>query len=455
MSKVIGSPEEPDEELRQLVDGLIDGALSVEEQARLEERLRDDPDAAEFCAQRMKFDAELAECMNPTRFELVQSRRFVVEGRGEDRRVMVKQTQEAHIGRKGEVQVLPERTASSKGKGRSHAHYIPLILVGLVLIAVGWLASEQLQKEDVSESQGPAVPASVTSLWHRPPKNDEDLKYWLQNMVWGHDFETAEISMATGLKESEVLDALERFDIGAHNKPPRASERLMTLPYPGGRHPRLGNIAETINPQRETKVSVFAPWEEGGYVVLDLPEALNISNTFFYLAHTHKTTIWERQNIVLPPQEWVRKSDGQLESERRLPNGIVFSTRVRPTSEAVLLDFTLFNGSGGPLRDIKVQKCVLLGRAAGFEPQEKEDIRIIGDYIAAGSKSGKRWLIYSWGDRAGKWSSRTRPCIHSDPQIPLCRKGETVRLRGWLSFYEGDNVEEEVARIDATGWQEE
>ena len=33
------------------------------------------------------------------------------------------------------------------------------------------------------------------------------------------------------------------------------------LPYPGGRHPRLGFLDGAIRPQRETKVSVFAPWE--------------------------------------------------------------------------------------------------------------------------------------------------------------------------------------------------
>jgi hypothetical protein len=49
---------------------------------------------------------------------------------------------------------------------------------------------------------------------------------------------------------------------------------LFVLPYPGGRHPRIGFLDGAVNPQRETKISVSTPWDEQSYVVVDLPEAI-------------------------------------------------------------------------------------------------------------------------------------------------------------------------------------
>jgi dienelactone hydrolase len=46
------------------------------------------------------------------------------------------------------------------------------------------------------------------------------------------------------------------------------------------------------------------------------------------------------------------------------------------------------------------------------------------------------------------------PCLHSDPKFPDCGPGETKRLRGWLSFYEGRDIEGEFRRIDRTGWRQ-
>jgi len=37
--------------------------------------------------------------------------------------------------------------------------------------------------------------------------------------------------------------------------------------------------------------------------------------------------------------------------------------------------------------------------------------------------------------------------MHSDPQFPDCKPGETKRMKGWLSFYEGDDIEAELKRI--------
>jgi hypothetical protein len=43
--------------------------------------------------------------------------------------------------------------------------------------------------------------------------------------------------------------------------------------------------------------------------------------------------------------------------------------------------------------------------------------------------------------------------MHSDPQFPDCAPGETQRIYGWFSFYEGDDIQAELRRIDETGWR--
>mgnify|MGYP001085355790 CR=1 FL=1 len=73
----------------------------------------------------------------------------------------------------------------------------------------------------------------------RRPKNDEDLAYWLQNMIWYHRFTAPEAHAATGLSEREIAAAQQKFGIRPDNRPARAKEApLLVLPYPGGRHPR-------------------------------------------------------------------------------------------------------------------------------------------------------------------------------------------------------------------------
>src|SRR5262245_58453928 len=109
----------------------------------------------------------------------------------------------------------------------------------------------------------------------RRPANDEELRYWLENMVWHHRFTNAEIRVAMGLNADEIDAALKKFGITAENKPRRKkADPLLVLPYPGGRHPRIGFLDGAVRPQRETKVSVFTPWDDSSYVVADVPVAL-------------------------------------------------------------------------------------------------------------------------------------------------------------------------------------
>jgi hypothetical protein len=288
----------------------------------------------------------------------------------------------------------------------------------------------------------------------RKPKDEADLRYWLENMVWHHNFTTAEIIAATGLSANDIDAALKKFKISAATKPRRAADApLLVLPYPGGRHPRIGFLDGAIRPQRETKVSVFTPWDDGSYVVVDVPEAIFTNLGLTYLAHTHVPTIWEKQKVELEKLEWNRRADGSLDIERKLPNGIVFATKIMPRKDGVLMELRLTNGTKEKLTDMRVQNCVLLKGAKGFDALTNDNKVFAAPYAACKSADGKRWVITAWEPHQRSWGNVKCPCLHSDPKIPDCPAGETQRLRGWLSFYEGDDVQTEFRRLNLSGWK--
>ncbi|MGY8690065.1 MAG: hypothetical protein ACKVHP_20310, partial [Verrucomicrobiales bacterium] len=110
------------------------------------------------------------------------------------------------------------------------------------------------------------------------PTDASELRYWLGNMITHHQFRMQEIGDATGLPPEEIARAIREWEIPSQ---PQTQQTLRVLPYPGARHPRIGFLDGAVNPQRETKISVFTPWDPRSYVVVDVPEALwsNLSRT--------------------------------------------------------------------------------------------------------------------------------------------------------------------------------
>jgi hypothetical protein len=288
---------------------------------------------------------------------------------------------------------------------------------------------------------------------YRRPRAEADLQYWLENMVWYHQFTNKEIGAATGLTEKEIQAAKDRFKIRADTRPERKKDApLLVLPYPGGRHPRIGFLEGAIDPQRETKFSVFTPWDPNSYVVVDLPEAIWSNLGLTYLAHTHIDTLWTKQGIELAKLEWNRHPGGRLYIERELPNGIAFGAKVEPTREAVRMEMWLKNGTKQKLSDLRIQICVMPKMAAGFAEQTNENKLFRNPYAACRSSDGKRWIITAWENCHRPWGNENCPCFHSDPKFPDLEPGQAHRLHGWLSFYEGTDIEAEFKRIEQTGW---
>lgn len=283
---------------------------------------------------------------------------------------------------------------------------------------------------------------------YRRPKNDTELRGWLENMVWHHRFSTEEIKAATGLSEAEIDSGIRKFEITPERKPRRrAGDALLVLPYPGGRHPRIGFLDGAVDPQRETKLSIFTPWDESSYVVADVPEAIWSNLGLTYLAHTHIATVWTKQEITLPQLEWTRTAKGEYLMERTLPNGIRFGTLARATPEVVLMKMWLSNGTSQALSDLRVQNCVMLKGARGFAAQTNENKVLKGPFAACRSEAGNRWVITAWQPLHRTWANAPCPCLHSDPKFPDAQPGETKTLYGLVCFYEGAEIEKELGRL--------
>jgi len=107
------------------------------------------------------------------------------------------------------------------------------------------------------------------------------------------------------------------------------------------------------------------------------------------------------------------------------------------------------------LTDLRVQICVMTRMAAGFAGQTNENKVLTNPYVACRSTDGKRWIITAWENCHRPWGNEQCPCFHSDPKFPDLEPGRRHRLRGWLSFYEGDDIQAEFTRIEATGWRQD
>lgn len=282
----------------------------------------------------------------------------------------------------------------------------------------------------------------------RLPANDEELRYWLENMVWHHGYSVDEMESVTGLPATKIQAAQARWNVFPETKPEVSHrDRLLVLPFPGGRHPRIGFLEGAIDPQRETKVSVFLPWDSSQYVVADVPEAIWSNLGLTYLAHTHIPTIWDQQGIPLKQQEWERHPDGRLKFERPLPNGIRFGTLIEPRSDHVRMGMWLHNGTTETLSDLRVQNCVMLKNAEEFNQLTPDNKIARSPFVAVKNSAGTRWIITAWFPPHRAWNNPRCPCLHSDPKFPDCPPGETKVIAGWLSFYEGTEIQAELDRI--------
>ena len=292
----------------------------------------------------------------------------------------------------------------------------------------------------------------------RPAKAPEELTYWLTNML-AHQCSTEEIGSVLTLSTLQTKTLVDRIQQSAVSDllKPVESQALVVLPYPGGRHPRIGFLDGAIQPQRETKVSVFAPWKEGGYLVVDVPEAVwhlrNGKRELLYLAHTHVPTIWDQQGLRLERLEWKRDEPGKLSVIRKLPNLVTLSTKVKSVKAGVRMEFSITNRTSEKLTGLDIQMCGMLKGLTGFAEQTNDNKIFVAPFAACKNHDGSRWVILGFDHCVRAWGNPPCPCLHADPKVPDCEPGETQTVRGWVSFFEGIEINDELKRLEKVAFE--
>ena len=289
--------------------------------------------------------------------------------------------------------------------------------------------------------RNPRVPDSDLDQPIELVQTRADLSRWMGIMA-RHRYTSDEAVAVASLTEPEVSQ-YEQMSSTEGGRDPHAVE---IRPYPGGRHPRIGFLEGAIDPLRGTKASVFLPWDPDSYVVIDLPELITSDMGHLFLAHTHVPTIWNDRNVWLDNVDLQERSDGGLDLQWTLPNGVAFGSSLRPGRDAVELGLWLRNGLDRPLAGLRTQLCVMLKGAAGFAAQTVANKVFDPPVAAVRSDDGERWILTAW-ERSGRcWGNDRCPCLHSDPVFPDCSAGATVRLRGRLWFHEGPSVADAIER---------
>ena len=272
-----------------------------------------------------------------------------------------------------------------------------------------------------------------------------DARFWLECMRVHHGYTWEEAATVMGWSPRETEAAATRLGIGAHGSASSvtgADGRVRVLPYPGGRHPRIGFLDGAIDPQRGTKVSLFPPWKDGGYVVLDLPEAIFSNLGLAYLAHTHVATIWTEKGVAIENVDWKREPAGGLSSSWLLPNGIGFGARVEPRSDGANFVLWLTNGTPARLERLRTQVCLMLKGAPGFTAQNQTGKAFGNPWVVAKASNAERYILLAFQRCGRTWGGERCPCIHSDPILPDAEPGARVAVRGALRFHEGPGLDD-------------
>ena len=270
-----------------------------------------------------------------------------------------------------------------------------------------------------------------------------NLAFWAPNMLHDHGYTIEEVAKVCDYAPDQMQRAIDALETAPTSDD---DSSIKLRPYPGGRHPRIGFLEGAVDPLRGTKISVFPPWENSGYVVVDLPEAIFSNLGLTYLAHTHIPTIWDEQHVFIDNVDWKPREGGGWENAWRLPNNIRFGGSAVADDSGVDFSMWLENGTEETLTGLRTQVCLMLKGAEGFNGQREEGRRFEDGVAAIQSDDGQRWILVAF-DRFGRvWGNPPVPCIHSDPVFPDAAPSQRVEVTGRMWFYEGDNIEAEIAR---------
>ncbi len=299
----------------------------------------------------------------------------------------------------------------------------------------------------------PLLMERYTLAGHDPILPDEVIasrersEYWLRNMAIDHNYTPDEIAKVMHWDVEKVGAELEKLERTTENE--SSFDRVKVKPFPGGRHPRISFRDGMLSPMRGTKLSVFLPWSESDFLVLDLPEAVMTQFGLTFLGHKHIPSVYDYQLTEISNSDWNETEDGSYENLWKLPGNIDIGVKVTPGKEDVDMELWLTNRTKDTLlTDMQTQVCVMLGQADGYKSLTNDN-KIIGcPVVAVNSESGDHWILTAWEGCSHPWGNPNCPCMHADPSFPDCPPGQTVRLRGKLWFYQGKDIQTEIDRFN-------
>ena len=273
----------------------------------------------------------------------------------------------------------------------------------------------------------------------------KNLDFWLSNMMFDHQFSKEEMLQATGYSEMDLDQSLSQLvpaTPGSNN-----NDILKVKPYPGVRHPRINFKDGMLSPMRGTKVSIFLPWDQEEYVVLDLPEALFTQFGLTFLGHKHIPTIFDYQKIVIQNSDWSISDDGSFHNTWSLPNQMVIGADIYPGINELDMELWIKNNSDAVFTDLQSQVCIMLKMATNFNALSNENKIFDAPVSVVQSVDGTQWIITAWNGGNHEWGNEDCPCLHSDPRLPDCAPGETVNVTGKIWFYKGTEIETKIQSI--------
>jgi hypothetical protein len=267
--------------------------------------------------------------------------------------------------------------------------------------------------------------------------------YWIGIMQEFH-YSVSEMAAVLGYSESEVDEVL---SMHGSDEIQHESGRIRILPWPGGRHPRIGFREGMLSPMRGTKVGIFLPWNPDEYLVLDLPEAVSTQYGLTFLGHKHIPTVFDHRMKEIINRDWELHPDGHLTNHWELPNNLVIGAEIYPGKEEIDMSLWLYNGtSDTTFTGLQTQVCIMLGGASDYDGLTNENKSFEDPVVTVKSESGTPWIITAWENCTHAWGNADCPCMHSDPTLPDCGPGDTVRVTGKITFPQHEKIENEIKK---------
>ena len=149
-----------------------------------------------------------------------------------------------------------------------------------------------------------------------------------------------------------------------------------------------------------------------------------------------------------------RATTAMLDMDRTLPNGIAFGATVTPdTSQRARWSCWLKNGTdkARPACGHRSARCCTQLTAFAQTADEQGASTAVCRVPVGRRPAVDHHRVDAAAIARGQPAGPLHACR---PAFPDCPPGETVRARGRLWFYEGDRLDDELKRLDDTGWRQ-